>query len=63
LVERVRTDYSRLEQDLNKILGTNVQIRGGQNSQGKIEIGFSSQEELERLLMGFGNKTHVNCAG
>ena len=63
LVERVRTDYSCLEQDLNKILGTNVHIQGGQNSQGKIEIGFSSQEELERLLKSFGNKTHVNCAG
>ena len=40
--------HARLEEDLSRHAGTKVQIRGG--NQGRIELHFHSEDELQRLL-------------
>lgn len=43
-----KTDYSDLELNLSRTVGTKVRVSGGKR--GKIELHFGSTDELERLL-------------
>lgn len=42
--------YRDIEDKISKIMGTQVVIKNKSNSKGKIEIGYYSQEELERII-------------
>lgn len=47
-------DLIEIEEKLNKVFSSNVKIKNNKkNDTGKIEIGFSSKSELERLLLLF----------
>lgn len=42
--------YRDIEEKISKIMGTQVAIKNKRNNKGKIEIGYYSQEELERIV-------------
>ncbi len=42
--------YRDIEDRVSKIMGTQVVIKNKSNNKGKIEIGYYSQEELERII-------------
>lgn len=42
--------YRDIEDKVSKIMGTQVIIKNKSNNKGKIEIGYYSQEELERII-------------
>jgi len=42
--------YRDIEDKVSKIMGTQVVIKNKSNNKGKIEIGYYSQEELERII-------------
>ncbi len=48
------TYISELENELNRVFTTNVKIKNNdKNNKGKIEIGYNSKDELDRLLLLF----------
>lgn len=49
-----KAHYEALEKNLHSILGTKVNIKNGDNK-GKIEIIYTSDEQLDELLLKFGN--------
>ena len=42
--------YGQLEEKMKGIVGTKVTINRKKNNQGRIEIEYYSQEELERII-------------
>lgn len=49
-VEAAELERARIEEGLQRSLGTRVRIHGGGNGKGRIEIAFYSIDDLERLV-------------
>lgn len=49
-------ERARIEEELQRLLGTRVTVRASKTGKGKIEIAFYSPDDLERLLERLGAK-------
>jgi hypothetical protein len=48
--QKIELIYKKIEEDLNKKLGTKVVIKNGAKDKGKIELSYYSREEFERIV-------------